>query len=100
MPNARCRFSVSAPSLCGQGANSFRSCGKGGVKNSKAWQEAGWLAMDLDVRLFRYFVAVAEDLNVTRAAERLHTAQPALSQQIRLLEKIVGVPLFHRDRGR
>jgi LysR family hca operon transcriptional activator len=54
----------------------------------------------MELRLFRYFVAVAEELNVTRAAEHLHTAQPSLSQQIRQLEGIVGAPLFHRDRHR
>jgi LysR family hca operon transcriptional activator len=56
--------------------------------------------MELDIRLLRYFVTVADELNVTRAAEQLHTAQPALSQQIRLLERIVGVPLFRRDQHR
>jgi len=54
----------------------------------------------MELRLFRYFVAVAEELNVTRAAEQLHTAQPSLSQQIRQLEGIVGAPLFHRDKHR
>lgn len=54
----------------------------------------------MELRLFRYFVAVAEELNVTRAAEQLHTAQPSLSQQIRQLEGVVGAPLFHRDRHR
>lgn len=54
----------------------------------------------MELRLFRYFVAVAEELNVTRAAEQLHTAQPSLSQQIRQLEGVVGTPLFHRDKHR
>jgi LysR family hca operon transcriptional activator len=54
----------------------------------------------MELRLFRYFVAVAEELNVTRAAEQLHTAQPSLSQQIRQLESIVGTPLFLRDKHR
>lgn len=54
----------------------------------------------MELRLFRYFVAVAEELNVTRAAEQLHTAQPSLSQQIRQLEGIIGAPLFHRDKHR
>jgi LysR family hca operon transcriptional activator len=46
----------------------------------------------------RYFIAVAEELNFSKAAERLHTAQPSLSFQIRSLEEIVGTPLFYRNK--
>ncbi|WP_058910122.1 DNA-binding transcriptional regulator HcaR [Entomohabitans teleogrylli] len=52
----------------------------------------------MELRHLRYFVAVAQELNFTRAAEKLHTSQPSLSSQIRDLEQSVGVALLERDK--
>ncbi|MET7430819.1 LysR family transcriptional regulator [Streptomyces flaveolus] len=54
--------------------------------------------MDVDSRLLRSFLAVAEEGSLVRAAERVYVSQPALTKQIRQLETRLGVRLFERSR--
>jgi DNA-binding transcriptional LysR family regulator len=61
---------------------------------------ADWAPLPVDARLVEPFVILAEELHFTRAAERLHVAQPALSQQIARLERQLGTRLLRRSPQR
>lgn len=50
----------------------------------------------MDFRQLNYFIAVAEEKTITAAAERLHMAQPPLSQQLKQMEEELGTPLIER----
>ena len=50
----------------------------------------------MELRQLRYFIAVAEEMNITRAAERLHMTQPPLGRQLQAIEDEIGLPLFER----
>ena len=51
----------------------------------------------MDIRQLRYFIVIAEERQLTRAAHRLHMAQPPLSRQLSLLEQELSVNLFERN---
>ena len=51
----------------------------------------------IEIKQLEYFLAVADNLSFTKAAEEIHVAQPAISQQIKYLEFVLGVSLFNRD---
>src|ERR1051325_3868134 len=53
----------------------------------------------MELRHLRYFVAVAENLNFTKAAAKLHLAQPSLTRQIHNLEEEIGVRLLNRSKS-
>ena len=57
-------------------------------------------ASGMEFHQLRYFVAAAEDLSMSRAAEREHVSQPALSRQVAQLELQLGVALFERKKQR
>ena len=56
-------------------------------------------AKGMELRHLRYFIVVSEELNLSKAAEKLRTSQPSLGQQIRDLELEVGVALFDREKN-
>ena len=54
----------------------------------------------MEIRVLRYFLAVAQEENITRAAEKLHIAQPSLSKQLMELEDELGKQLLIRGKRR
>lgn len=61
-------------------------------------EEYGWKEREMDTKQIEYILKIAEERNITKAAEKLHITQPALNQQLLRLERSLGVPLFYRSR--
>ncbi|MEY9976296.1 LysR family transcriptional regulator [Lysinibacillus sp. RC79] len=51
----------------------------------------------MDIKQLKYFLAIADEGNITKAAEKLHMAQPPLSKQLKILEDELGIQLFERN---
>ncbi len=56
------------------------------------------MSYQIELRHYRYFLALAKELNFRKASERLYISQPGLSRQIKQMEEILGVTLFHRTK--
>ncbi len=70
------------------------------VNERVATQIAPLPAIEIDLRLARHFVVLAEEGSFSAAAERLYLGQPALSKQIRILERCIGSDVRLIDRSR
>ena len=72
--------------------------GMQGRAASRAQQESHFIS--LDTRILEYLAAIVEEQSLSRAADRFYLAQPVLSRHLRNMEKMIGLPLFHRSHNR